>query len=134
MSSKNLQYCVIETCLGGGGGEIKGKFTFTFYPSAIKAVGCSDHQRRAGGLAGGRSGGLAVRNSALTRKLTDEFCLFFTNMTYVPGQFILYIFGGHQAISGHFPRWPPRKLVCTMTNEPLAELHSNLVWLFSRYF
>ena len=24
--------------------------------------------------------------------LTDEFCLFFTDMTYVPGQFIPYIF------------------------------------------
>ena len=26
--------------------------------------------------------------------LTDEFCLFFTDMTYVPGQFIPYIFFG----------------------------------------
>ena len=36
-------------------------FTDHFYPSAIKAVGYSDHQRRAvwraGGRAGGRSGG-----------------------------------------------------------------------------
>ena len=37
--------------------------------------------------------------------------------------------GGHQAISGHFPRWPP--LVGTITYEPLVGLHSNLVWLFS---
>ena len=64
------------------------KYGIPFYPSAIKAVGYSDHQRRADGLAGGRSGGRAVRNSALTKKLTDEFCLFFTDMTYVPGQFI----------------------------------------------
>ena len=53
-----------------------------FYPSAIKAVGYSDHQRQ------------AVRNSALTNKSTDEFCLFFTDMTYVPWQFIPYIFEG----------------------------------------
>ena len=26
--------------------------------------------------------------------LTDEFCLFFTDMTFVPGQFIPYIFFG----------------------------------------
>ena len=39
-------------------------------------------------LAGGRAGGRAVRNSALTKKLTYEFCLFFTDMTYVPGEFI----------------------------------------------
>ena len=57
-----------------------------FYPSAIKAVGYSDHQSRAGGR--------AVRNSAITKKLTDEFCLFFTGMTYVPGQLIPYIFFG----------------------------------------
>ena len=94
-----------------------------FYPSAIKAVGYSDHQRRAGGR--------AVRNSALTKKLTDEFCLFFTDMTYVPGQFIQYIIW-HQAISGHFPRWPPKKLVGTITYEPLVGLRSNLVWLFSK--
>ena len=38
---------------------------------------------------GGRAGRRAVRNSAFTKKLTDEFCLFFTDMTYmyVPGQF-----------------------------------------------
>ena len=57
-----------------------------FYPSAIKAVGYGDHQRR--------TSGRAVRNSALTKKLTDEFCLFFTDMTYVPGQFISYILFG----------------------------------------
>ena len=55
-----------------------------FYPSAIKAVGYSDHQRRASDR--------TVRNLALTKKLTDEFCLFFTDMTYVPGQFIPYTF------------------------------------------
>ena len=71
-------------------------------------VGYSDHQRRAVRR--------AVRNSALTKIymvvviLTDEFCLFFTYMTYVPGQFIPYIFFWHQAISDHFPRWPPKKL------------------------
>ena len=37
-------------------------------------------------------GGRAVRNLALTKKLTDVFCLFFTDMTFVPGQFIPYIF------------------------------------------
>ena len=57
-----------------------------YYPSAIKAVGYSDHQRRAVGR--------AVRNSALTKKLSREFCLFFTDMTYLPGQFIPYIFFG----------------------------------------
>ena len=72
-----------------------------FYPSAIKAVGYSNHRRRAGGR--------AVRNSALTKKLI-EFCLFFTDKTYVPGQFIPYMFFWHQAISSHFPRWPPKKL------------------------
>ena len=72
------------------------------YPSANKAVRYSDHQRRSGGRAVGLSGGWAVRNSVLTKKLTAEFCLFFTDMTYVPGQFIPYIFFLHQAISGHF--------------------------------
>ena len=73
----------------------------------------------------------AVRNSALTKKLTDEFCFFFTDMTYryVPGQFIPYIF-----FCGHFPRWPSKKLVGTITYESLFGLHSNLVWLFYRYF
>ena len=61
-----------------------------FYPSAIKTVGYSDHQRRAVGR--------AVRNSALTKKVTDEFSLFFTDMAYVPGQFIPYIFFWHQAM------------------------------------
>ena len=64
-----------------------------FYPSTIKAVGYSDHQRRAVGRAGGRARGRAVRNSAVTKKLTDNFFLFFIDMTYVPGQFIpLYIY------------------------------------------
>ena len=80
------------------------------------------------------TGGRAVRNSALTTKLSDEFCLFFIDMTYVPEQFIPYIFGGYQAISCHFSRWPSKKLVGTITHEPLLGLHSNLVWLFSRYF
>ena len=57
-------------------------------------MGCSDHQRGVGGL--------AVRNSALTKKLADEFCSFFTDMNYVPVRFIPYIFLWHQAISGHF--------------------------------
>ena len=43
---------------------------------------------------GGQAVGRAVRNSALTKKLAAEFCLFFTDMTYVPGQFIPYIFLG----------------------------------------
>ena len=51
------------------------------YPSAIKAVGIVITR-----------GGRAVGNSAFTKKLNDEFCLFFTDMTYVPGQFIPYIF------------------------------------------
>ena len=93
---------------------------------------------RSGGWSGGQSGGReglqAVRNSALNKKLTDEFCLFFTDMTYVPGQFIPYIFFGHQAISGHSPRWPPKKFVGTITYEPLVGLHSYLVWSFSRYY
>ena len=41
-------------------------------------------------------GGRAVRNSALTQKLPVDFFLFYIdkkiNMTYVPGQFIPYIF------------------------------------------
>ena len=53
-----------------------------------------------------------MRNLVLTKKLTDEFCLFFTDMTYVPGQFFPYILG---AISGHFPRWPFKKLVGTIS-------------------
>ena len=47
-----------------------------------------------GGRAVGRVGRRAFRNSALTKNLTDEFCLFFTDMTYVPEQFIPYIFFG----------------------------------------
>ena len=46
-------------------------------------------------LRGGRAVGGAVRNSAITKKLTDEFCLFFTDMTYVPGQFNPIIFFWH---------------------------------------
>ena len=75
---------------------------------------------------GGRPGGQAVRNSAVTKKLNYEFCLFFIDMTCVPGQFIPYIFFWHQAISGHFPRWPLKKLVGTITYEPLVGLRSNL--------
>ena len=45
-----------------------------------------------GRQSGGRSGGRAVRNLALTEKLPDEFCLFFTDITHVPGQFIPDIF------------------------------------------
>ena len=44
-----------------------------------------------GGRAVWQLGGRAFRNSALTKKLSDEFCLFFIDMTYVPGQFIPYI-------------------------------------------
>ena len=65
---------------------------------------------------GRRSGGRAVRISAFTKKLIDAF---FTDMTYVPGQFIPYIFGGHQAISGHFLRWPPKKLVVSPPQMPV---------------
>ena len=43
-----------------------------FYPSAIKAVGHSDHQRRAVWQAVSRSDGRAVRISAFTKKLTYE--------------------------------------------------------------
>ena len=38
--------------------------------------------------------GRAVGNSALSKKLTDEIFSFFTDMTYVPGQFIPYVFFG----------------------------------------
>ena len=31
-------------------------------------------------------------NLASTKKLIDELCLFFTDMTYVPGQFFPYVF------------------------------------------
>ena len=37
-----------------------------------------------------------------------------------------HIFFWRQAISGHFPRWPLKKLVGTITYEPLVGLHSNL--------
>ena len=33
----------------------------------------------------------------------------------------------HQAISDHFSRWPPKKLVGTITYEPFVGLHSYLV-------
>ena len=46
---------------------------------------------------------------------------------------LIYFFSD-QDISGHFPSWLPKKLVGTITYEPLIELHSKLVWLFSRYF
>ena len=36
--------------------------------------------------------GRAVRNFVLTKRFTVEFCLFFIDMTYLPGQFIPYIF------------------------------------------
>ena len=64
---------------------------------------------------GGQAVGRAVRNSALTETLADDFFW-------------------HQAISGHFPRRPSKKLVGTITYESLIGLHSKLVWLFSRYF
>ena len=101
-----------------------------FNPSAIKAVplrlwGYSDHQKRAGGR--------AVRNSAPTKKLTDEFCLFFYRHDLCAWAIHPIYFFWHQAISGHFLRWPPKKLVGTITYEPLVGLRSNLVWLFSRY-
>ena len=96
-----------------------------FYPLAIKTVGYSDHQRQAVGR---------VRNSVLNKKLADEFSLFFTETTYVPGQFIPYIFLGAPSHKLQFPRLPPKKLVGPITYEPLVGLHSNLVWLFSRYF
>ena len=35
-----------------------------------------------------RAVGRAVGNLVFTKKLTDEFGLFFTDMTHVPGQFI----------------------------------------------
>ena len=65
--------------------------------------------------------------------ILSEFVYFFAEMTYVPGQFIPYIFFWHQAISSHFPRWPPKNLVGTITYEPFVGLHSNLVGLFSMF-
>ena len=47
----------------------------------------------------------------------------------MPGRFIPYNFFGHQAISDHFPRWMPKKLVGTITYYPLVGLNSNLVCL-----
>ena len=47
----------------------------------------------------------------------------------MPGQFFSYIFFfWHQAISDHFPRWPPEKLVGTITYEPLDG--GSLLFLF----
>ena len=37
-----------------------------------------------------------------------------------------HIFFLHQAISGYFPRWLPKKLVGTITYEPLVGLHSKI--------
>ena len=75
---------------GSGGSD------FFFTPQPLRLWGIVITR---GGRASGRAGGQAGRNSALTQKLIDEFCLFFTDMTYVPGQFIPYIFLGHQVIS-----------------------------------
>ena len=33
----------------------------------------------------------------------------------------------HHAISGHFPRWPPKKLVDTISYYPLNGFHSNFI-------
>ena len=68
-----------------------------------------------GGRAVGQAGGQSERTSALNKKLTDEFCLFFTDMTF-----------WHEAISGHFSRWPPKKLVATITYEPLVQIWHDL--------
>ena len=62
---KKIEYKIIWSRCGRS--EIS---LYYFYSSAIRAVGYS--------------GGRAVRNSALTKKLTDEFCLFFTDITYIP--------------------------------------------------
>ena len=36
----------------------------------------------------------SIRNLAFNKEVTDELCLFFTEMTYVPGHFFPYIFWG----------------------------------------
>ena len=51
---------------------------------------------------------LAVRNSALTKKLPVEFCLFLQTWPMCLGN-SSHIFFLHQAISGYLPRWPPIK-------------------------
>ena len=96
------------------------------YPSAIKAVGYnSDHQRRAvwggGGEAGGRAGGQSGIQLLLKSSLIN-FVYFYRHdlcaWAIHPIKFL-----GHQAISGHFPRWPPKKFMGAITYEPLVGLH-----------
>ena len=57
---------------------------------------------RSGGRSGGRASGLAVgrvvRNSALTKKLTDEFSFFFTDMTYM-AIYPIYVFWHNRPFS-----------------------------------
>ena len=72
--------------------NIPNKFSvrfYDFYPSAIKAVGYSDsdHLRWVGGRAG-----LRPEMQLLLKSLLMNLVYFFKDMTYVPGQFISYIF------------------------------------------
>ena len=53
----------------------------------------------------------SVYHYSVSAIAADEFRLFFTAMTCVPGQFFPYIFWRHQAINSHFPRWLPTKLM-----------------------
>ena len=92
---------------------------YNFYPSAIKAVGYSDHQRRAVGRS---AGWRTVRNSALIKKLTEW---------PMGNNYLSHIFFLAPTHKRLFPKWPPKKLVGTITYEPLVGLHSNLELLFS---
>ena len=65
-------------------------------------------------------------NLALTYKLTDKVCLFFSDMTYVPGKFFLYIcFASSHKLP--FPRWSPTKFVGAISYELFIGSHSNLI-------
>ena len=72
---------------------------------------------RSGGRASGQGGG-RVRNSALTKKLTDKLSLFFHRHDLCAWAIHPIYFFWHQAISCHFLKWVPEKLVGTITYEP----------------
>ena len=70
-----------------------------------------------------------MRNLALTKKLTDEFCLFLTDMIYVRGQLFPYIFltPRHKQ---PFSKMATKKPVGTISHESCAVSHSNLMSRF----
>ena len=70
---------------------------------------------------------MRIRNLALTKKSTDKFYLFFTDITYVHGQFshiYIYIFfffgggGGHRTINQKI-LWAQYLINCQMGRIPI---------------